>query len=74
MANWMKVKEAAKYSGVTVRTFRRWLKDGLRHSRLKSGTILVNPALIDEYLFRYEVKESDSIDRVVNEVFTQIIR
>ena len=70
----MKVKEAAKYSGVTVRTFRRWLKDGLRHSRLRSGTILVNTALIDEYLSKFEVKESDSIDRVVNDVVTQIIR
>ena len=34
MTNWMKVKEAAKYSGVSKVTFRRWLKDGLRHSRL----------------------------------------
>jgi len=73
MANWMKVKEAAKYSVVTERTFRRWLKDGLRHSRLKSGTILVNHALIDEYLFRYEVKESDSIDEFANDVLKQLI-
>ena len=69
----MKVKEAAKYAGVSKVTFRRWLKDGLRHSKLRSGTILVNTALIDEYLSKFEVKESASIDRVVNDVVTQII-
>jgi excisionase family DNA binding protein len=64
---WAKIKEAAKYAGVSVRTFRDWLKDGLRHSRLSTGTILVAYAAIDEYLERFEVK-NNQVDEFVNQV------
>ena len=73
MVGWMKVKDAAKYSGVSERTFRDWLKDGLRHSRLPSGTILVKPASIDEYIESFEVCESDSVDQIVNDVITDLV-
>lgn len=69
----MKVKDAAKYTGVSERTFRDWLKDGLRHSRLPSGTILVRPTSIDEYIERFEVCESDSVDQIVNDVITNLV-
>ena len=67
MDGWAKVKEAAKFSGVSEKTFRGWLKDGLRHSRLPSGRILVRYHDIDEYLKRFEICESE-IDKQVNEI------
>jgi excisionase family DNA binding protein len=70
----MKVKDAAKYSGVSERTFRDWLKDGLRHSRLRSGTILVKPASIDEYIEKFEVCESDSVGPIVKDVVAEFYR
>jgi excisionase family DNA binding protein len=66
-----KVKEAAKYAGVSVRTLRDWLKDGLRHSRLSTGTILVAYAAIDEYLARFEVSRNQ-VDDIVNELMQEL--
>ena len=65
MDGWCKPKNAAAYAGVTLKTFRSWLKDGLKHSRLKSGHILVRVSAIDEYLSRFEISES-RLDREVN--------
>jgi excisionase family DNA binding protein len=64
---WFKIKEAAKYAGVSPHTLRNWIKQGLRHSRLPSGMILIKQASIDEYLEKYEVENND-IDKIVNEV------
>jgi excisionase family DNA binding protein len=55
-AGWAKVSKAAEYAGVSVRTFRDWIKDGLRYVRLKTGTILVKYDWIDEYLTQYETQ------------------
>jgi excisionase family DNA binding protein len=68
---WAKVKEAAKYAGVSVRTLRDWLKDGLRHSRLNTGTILVAYAAIDDYLARFEVNRNQ-VDNIVDEVMQEL--
>ena len=64
-----KVKRAAQYAGVSERTFRKWLKDGLRHSRVK-GTILIRYAWIDEYLARYAVLQ-DEVDEIVEEILKE---
>lgn len=63
---WAKVKDAAKYAGVSVRTLRDWLKDGLRHSRVSAGMILVSYAAIDEYLVGFEVR-TNQVDELVEE-------
>ena len=68
---WAKIKEVAKYAGVSVRTLRDWLKDGLRHSRLSTGTILVSYAAIDEYLERFEVS-NNQVDDIVNKVMQEL--
>ena len=68
---WAKVKEAAKYAGVSVRTLRDWLRDGLRHSRLSTGTILVAYTAIDEYLVGFEVSRNQ-VDDIVNEVMQEL--
>ena len=66
-----KVKPAAKYAGVSERTFRPWLKDGLRHIRLKSGTILISYQAIDEYLAAHEVNHNQ-VDDLVEEVLKDL--
>ena len=67
MTGWAKVKPAAKYAGISERTFRDWLKQGLKHSRLSSGTILISYCAIDDFLERFTV-DDDQVDRLVNEV------
>lgn len=67
MTGWMKVKPASKYAGVSERTFRNWLKTGLRHCRLPTGTILVQPMAIDEHLQGFETN-SNQLDSLVDEV------
>jgi hypothetical protein len=66
---WAKAKVAARYAGVSERTFRQWLKDGLKHSRLRSGTILVKYEWIDEYLENCAVTDTlDEINRIFESV------
>jgi len=67
---WAKVKEAANYAGVSVRTVRDWLKNGLRHSRVGAGMILVSYAAIDEYLVGFEVSRN-RINAIVDEVMQE---
>jgi excisionase family DNA binding protein len=68
---WAKVKEAAKYAGVSVRTLRDWLKNGLRHSRVSAGMIIVSYAAIDDYLVGFEVNENQ-VDAIVDDVMQEL--
>ena len=67
MQNWFKVKIAARYAGISERTARDWLKNGLRHSRLESGLILIKAQWLDEYLEAREVKENQ-VETIVESV------
>ena len=64
-----KVKRAAQYAGVSERTFRKWLKDGLRHSRI-GRTILIRYSWIDEYLAKYEVLQ-DEVNEIVEDILKE---
>lgn len=68
MKGWAKITAAANYAGVSTRTFRNWLQQGLKHSRLPSRTILVRLSDIDEYLDGFAATDNNCIDRIVNEV------
>ena len=68
---WAKVKPAAKYAGVSERTFRNWLKQGLKHARLPSGMILVRFKAIDDFLESFVV-DDDKTDEIVNEVLRDL--
>lgn len=67
MTEWLKVKSGAKYADTSERSFRDWLKAGLRHSRLPSGSIRIKKAWIDEYLAGFETREN-RVDAIVNDV------
>ena len=66
MDGWAKIKSGSKYADVGERSFRDWLKNGLRHTRLNSKTILIKYSWIDEYLEKFEVEEN-RIDRTVDD-------
>ena len=72
MTGWCKIKTGAEYSGISVRTLRTWLKDGLKHSRLPSGTILIKRDWIDQYLESFAVEENE-VNKVVNETLRGLL-
>ena len=73
MEGWASIKNAAKYSDVSVRNMRDLLKRGLKHSRVSSGMIRVRYSDIDEFFMQYQVNE-DKIDKIVNEVIKDVTR
>jgi excisionase family DNA binding protein len=64
-----KVSAAAKYAGVSVRTFREWLKDHrLRRVVMPTGTVLIRFSWVDDYLGLFESKPDNVVDKIVGEV------
>ena len=72
MIGWLKVKNAAKYADVSERTLRTWLKSGLRHSRLPSGTILIKIEWLDEFLEENEVENNNSVEKIAEQVIKNL--
>lgn len=68
---WARINRAAEYAGVKERTLRSWLKEGLKHSRLPSGTVLIKLAWIDEFLERFQETEN-RVDSIVNEALDSL--
>ncbi len=70
---WVKTKAAARYAGISERTFRDWLKLGLRYSKLPSGTILIKLGWIDEFLSGFEVADGgNQVDQIVSETLKEL--
>jgi hypothetical protein len=67
MDGWGKIKAAAMYAGIKERTMRGWLKQGLRHARVPSGTVLIRYRDIDDYLEQY-CGSDHQINRIVDDV------
>ena len=79
MEGWMKISAAAEYIGLSSRSVRSLLKQGLKFSRLPSGTILIRPRNIDEYIAQFEVDNNKTanmieaeVDRIIREIETGI--
>jgi hypothetical protein len=53
LRGWLTVKKAAEYCSMSERRVRSWFKQGLKYSRLGSGTILIKIEWIDDYLETY---------------------
>jgi len=71
MNGWAKIKAASKYAGISERTMRDWLKAGLRHSRLPSGTILVQYVWVDEFLNRFETK-NETVEEITDQIVEDV--
>ncbi len=75
MNGWVKIKPASKYAGISERTMRDWLKAGMRHVRIPSGTVLIQYIWIDEFLNRFEVEGgtgAEDVNRIVADVCRDI--
>ncbi len=70
MQSWLSIKSASGYCDTSVRTIRKWMTDGLRHSRVR-GKILIKAEHLDEFLESFAVSE-DFVDRVVEDVVQEI--
>lgn len=68
---WAKIKMAAKHAGIGERTLRNWLRQGLRHSQLPTGTILIRYGDIDDFLERFAINGNQT-DQIVDEVMKGI--
>ena len=70
---WVKVKEAAKYAGVSERTFEDWLRQGLKYSQIPTGLRLIKTEWIDQYLEKYIAKpDSNPVDQIVDDILRKI--
>ena len=68
MDGWLRKKGAAAYMSLSERSLTSLLKQGLRHSRLPSGTVLISVRSIDEYLEKFEVDISSEVDKIVRDI------
>jgi hypothetical protein len=64
---WLKVKSAAKYCDMGERTVRDWLKDGLPHAKLPSGTVLIKRDWIDAFLANFKTT-NDETEKIVDDI------
>jgi hypothetical protein len=71
MDGWAKIKPAAKHAGVSERTLRDWLKMGLRHTRLPSGTILIKFSHLDGFLAQFEVNDNE-VDQIADKILNDL--
>ncbi|WAC07847.1 MAG: helix-turn-helix domain-containing protein [Thermodesulfobacteriota bacterium] len=63
---WLRPKAAAAYCGVSERTLRKWLSEGLSYSRVH-GVILIRVSELNDFIHNFEVKENQ-VDRITAEV------
>jgi hypothetical protein len=54
---WCKPSRGAKYADQSLKGFRGWFRDGLRHVRLPNGRILTKFHWIDEYIRQFEITD-----------------
>ena len=70
---WMKIKPAAAYGGCSERTYRKWLKQGLVHSRLSGGLVLTHTTNIDSFLKKFEV-DVNAAARIADAIEKELIQ
>ncbi len=75
MGKWFQPKEAAQYAGISVRTLRVWLKNGLEHSHISQKLILIHTDEIDQYIkgFTETHNREDQIDSIVSECVAEVM-
>lgn len=66
-----RVKKAAAYAGVCERTFRDWLKEGLPHHKLLTGTVLISYADIDLYLAQFR-KDGTEVSELADTLMSDL--
>jgi excisionase family DNA binding protein len=64
---WLRVKSAARYADVSPRLVRKWLQQGLRHSRPNQKLVLIRAQDLDAFLESHKV-ESNKVERCVKDL------
>jgi excisionase family DNA binding protein len=65
---YLSIRGAARYSSVSTKTVKRWIKGGLAvHQGTARGKVLIRPSDIDAYLTRKQVP-SLNLNSLVNDV------
>lgn len=70
---WLKVKAASRYSGISERTMRSWLKQGLPHSKMPSGMVLIKEQDIDCYLGNFQI-EDNAPEKIANSLIEELAK
>jgi predicted site-specific integrase-resolvase len=67
MEGWANTKNAE----VSQRTLRTWLKEGLRHAKLPTGTIRIRYDAVDAFLEQF-ADSQHQVDAVVDQLFSEL--
>ncbi len=67
---YLKLSQAAAYCGITKRTLRHWLEDGLKSAKV-GGVVLVRKAWLDQYIKQYCRELGMDLDKVVDGVIRE---
>lgn len=68
---WLNVKHAAAYADISERTLEKWIRAGLRVSRVSAGMRLIKREWLDDYLEGYADTENN-VDKIVNDVMSEL--
>lgn len=71
MEGWANIKNAAKYADISERTLRTWLKEGLRHAKLPTGTIRIRYDALDAFLEQF-ADSQNQVDTMVDGLFQEL--
>jgi excisionase family DNA binding protein len=71
MQTWGRIKDVAMHAGVSPRTVRRWIKIGLKYSRIPGGAVLIRFSEVDAFLEQHAVNEVGKADRMVEEILKE---
>ena len=73
---WLRIKDTAKYCGVSTRTIRTWMHqtEGLKYCKLGS-IILIKQESIDQFLEKHMVESSsqNQIDEIVENTIKSMV-
>jgi hypothetical protein len=67
---WLRVKRVAERADTSTRTVRRWMKSGLRHSRI-SGIPYISESALDEWMRAHEVADDPAV-RIADDVLREL--
>ncbi|MFH0824105.1 MAG: helix-turn-helix domain-containing protein [Pseudomonadota bacterium] len=67
---WFRIKTLCEQCGISERTAREWLQNGLRHSKVK-GVVLVKSDWLDSWLEQHEVNHR-GVDSMVDQVIKEV--
>jgi predicted site-specific integrase-resolvase len=72
MGRWLKIKTICERSDTSPRTVRKWIRAGLRHSRI-NGTVYVKEDWLDEFMEAHAV-DNQQVDQIVQDVVKEFLK